>query len=176
MWHILYDGKLYQVFPLFIFLFLYSSCSLFQDCEANTPDFRSVQCSRFDNQPYHGMHYTWEPFNGQSILPCELSCITTSGDHLRVVPEVDDGTRCFSERLRPEVRDICIKGKCHVSIGLSDFCLFILFLICLKVHSYSASFVLQHSKCCLFTNYWVAVLQWSSFILIAHAVLCAELW
>ncbi|XP_071486774.1 A disintegrin and metalloproteinase with thrombospondin motifs 6-like [Diadema antillarum] len=90
----------------------YRSCNT-DECPENSRDFRAVQCSAFDNEIYHGQYYTWEPYIGNNPEPCQLSCISSGGNHLRRVPKVVDGTRCYPELYRPESLDICINGKCH---------------------------------------------------------------
>ncbi|XP_038048629.1 A disintegrin and metalloproteinase with thrombospondin motifs 6-like isoform X1 [Patiria miniata] len=91
---------------------LYKSCNI-DECPSNSRDFRTIQCSNFNNEPYRGRYYFWEPYVSQDIGPCELTCITSGGEHFRKVNKIVDGTRCYPEKIKPEVLDICINKKCH---------------------------------------------------------------
>ncbi|XP_033636887.1 A disintegrin and metalloproteinase with thrombospondin motifs 6-like [Asterias rubens] len=90
----------------------YKSCNI-DDCPDHSRDFRSVQCSNFNNEPYSGRYYVWEPYISQDMDACELTCITTGGEHFRKVDKVVDGTRCYPEKIAPQVLDVCIYKKCH---------------------------------------------------------------
>ncbi|XP_041474890.1 A disintegrin and metalloproteinase with thrombospondin motifs 6-like [Lytechinus variegatus] len=90
----------------------YRSCNT-NDCPENSRDFLSVQCSALNNEVYHGQFYTWEPYVSPNPEPCQLSCVSSGGNHLQRIPKVVDGTRCYSKRHKPDSLDICINGKCH---------------------------------------------------------------
>ncbi|KAL0271566.1 UNVERIFIED_CONTAM: hypothetical protein PYX00_008622 [Menopon gallinae] len=84
----------------------YKICNT-QDCPENTPSFRAVQCSSYDDQPFQGKKYKWIPYFDKAD-PCELYC-SDEKDSI-VVPwrnNAQDGTPC-----RIGTRDMCIHGIC----------------------------------------------------------------
>lgn len=85
------------------------------------------QCSAFNQVPYDGILYKWYPHYDDDN-PCTLTCEGKpqtdpienggrSGETLivvRLADKVQDGTRC-----RPGSLDMCIDGKCQVSVILN---------------------------------------------------------
>ncbi|XP_061172602.1 ADAMTS-like protein 1 isoform X2 [Saccostrea echinata] len=87
----------------------YKLCNA-QECILDDPDFRAVQCSSFNNQPYSGRFLKWIPYH-DSTSPCALYCQAVGSNIIhRFADKVLDGTRC-----RNGSKDMCIDGKCwHV--------------------------------------------------------------
>lgn len=112
----------------------YKICNM-QPCP-DQQDFRALQCTAYNDVPYDGALFSWEPHYDYSE-PCVLTCrglptaqLTDEGaaappnseidynlystdDDPSVVVQlsdrVQDGTRC-----RPGSLDMCIQGKCQV--------------------------------------------------------------
>lgn len=72
-------------------------------------DFRAVQCSSYNDQPYDGETVEWHPYYDEES-PCTLMCVDTKGRVEEMSPRVRDGTRCRLGSL-----DMCIDGVCQVS-------------------------------------------------------------
>ncbi|XP_055351849.1 LOW QUALITY PROTEIN: papilin-like [Paramacrobiotus metropolitanus] len=80
-------------------------------CPENTPDFRTEQCSKFDDTPYQGQKYKWIPYKKGSNK-CELLCRPENGSfYVSFAPQVIDGTACHDDNTA-----VCVRGKC-VSVG-----------------------------------------------------------
>ncbi|XP_023217439.1 A disintegrin and metalloproteinase with thrombospondin motifs 7-like [Centruroides sculpturatus] len=79
-----------------------------EPCPENSPSFRSVQCSEFDNIPYKEQLYTWLPVS-TPLTPCQLHC-KPKGKFFSVMlsDTAKDGTPC-----NPGTNDMCINGKCR---------------------------------------------------------------
>ncbi|XP_042331339.1 ADAMTS-like protein 3 isoform X2 [Sceloporus undulatus] len=80
-----------------------------QDCPSDAGDFRSQQCSAYNDVKYQGHFYEWIPVYDDSSSPCALKC-QALGQLLVVelAPKVLDGTRCNAKSL-----DMCISGICQ---------------------------------------------------------------
>lgn len=72
-------------------------------------DFRAVQCSTYNDQPYDGETVEWHPYYDEES-PCTLMCVDSKGRVEEMSPRVRDGTRCRLGSL-----DMCIDGVCQVS-------------------------------------------------------------
>ncbi|XP_023166310.2 papilin isoform X6 [Drosophila hydei] len=84
----------------------YYSCNT-QDCPEEDPDFRAMQCSRFDYTKFDGVLYTWVPYTN-AANPCELNCMPKGERfYYRQREMVVDGTRCNDKDL-----DVCVNGQC----------------------------------------------------------------
>ncbi|XP_035795510.1 papilin-like isoform X2 [Anopheles albimanus] len=85
----------------------YFSCN-FQDCPEQQQDFRKQQCSEFNDVPFEGHRYQWEPYT-RAQNPCELNCMPIGEQfYYRHRSKVIDGTRCNDESF-----DVCIDGTCQ---------------------------------------------------------------
>ncbi|XP_015238473.1 PREDICTED: thrombospondin type-1 domain-containing protein 4 isoform X1 [Cyprinodon variegatus] len=87
------------------------------DCPPPSKDIRALQCSSYNNQPFMGRLYKWEPFNevpeGQH---CELNCRATGFRfYVRQSERVIDGTPCGQNET-----DMCVAGRC-TSLGCDDY-------------------------------------------------------
>ncbi|XP_052756348.1 papilin isoform X3 [Galleria mellonella] len=85
----------------------YFSCQT-QDCPPDSKDFRSEQCSEYDNISFKGIKYKWVPYlNGPN--PCELNCMPRGERfYYRQKAKVTDGTLCNDESL-----NVCVNGTCQ---------------------------------------------------------------
>ncbi|XP_030369297.1 papilin isoform X5 [Scaptodrosophila lebanonensis] len=84
----------------------YYSCNT-QDCPEEEPDFRALQCSRFDDVKFDGVLHTWVPYIN-AAKPCELNCMPKGERfYYRQKEKVVDGTRCNDRDL-----DVCVDGEC----------------------------------------------------------------
>ncbi|XP_020811199.1 papilin isoform X5 [Drosophila serrata] len=84
----------------------YYSCNT-QDCPEEDPDFRALQCSRFDDQKFDGIFHEWVPYTN-APNPCELNCMPKGERfYYRQKEKVVDGTRCNDKDL-----DVCVDGQC----------------------------------------------------------------
>lgn len=72
-------------------------------------DFRAVQCTAYNDQPYDGETVEWHPYYDEES-PCTLMCVDSKGRVEEMSPRVRDGTRCRLGSL-----DMCIDGVCQVS-------------------------------------------------------------
>ncbi|GBM48893.1 A disintegrin and metalloproteinase with thrombospondin motifs 7, partial [Araneus ventricosus] len=79
-----------------------------EPCPENSPSFRAVQCSAYDDVPYKEELHTWLPV-ATPMTPCQLHC-KPDGKFFSVMlsDTVADGTEC-----NPGTRDVCINGKCR---------------------------------------------------------------
>ncbi|XP_043952144.1 thrombospondin type-1 domain-containing protein 4 isoform X1 [Gambusia affinis] len=87
------------------------------DCPPSSKDIRAVQCSSYNNQPFMGRLYKWEPFNevpgGQH---CELNCRATGFRfYVRQSDRVIDGTPCGQNET-----NLCVAGRC-ASLGCDEY-------------------------------------------------------
>ncbi|KAM3958095.1 LOW QUALITY PROTEIN: proteoglycan-like sulfated glycoprotein papilin [Aphomia sociella] len=85
----------------------YFSCQT-QDCPPESRDFRSEQCSEYNDISFKGIKYKWVPYlNGPN--PCELNCMPRGERfYYRQKAKVTDGTLCNEETL-----DVCVNGTCQ---------------------------------------------------------------
>ncbi|MED6231969.1 hypothetical protein ATANTOWER_016177 [Ataeniobius toweri] len=79
------------------------------NCPPSSEDIRAVQCSSYNNQPFMGRLYKWEPFNevpgGQH---CELNCRAIGFRfYVRQSDRVIDGTPCGQNETH-----LCVAGRC----------------------------------------------------------------
>ncbi|XP_013398726.1 papilin isoform X2 [Lingula anatina] len=89
---------------------IYMACNI-QDCPESSRDYRLEQCEVYDNVPFEGKYYQWEPYYG-APNKCELNCIAKGANfYVRHRPKVEDGTQCG-----PNTRDVCVDGVCK-SVG-----------------------------------------------------------
>ncbi|KAG8200338.1 hypothetical protein JTE90_028520 [Oedothorax gibbosus] len=88
----------------------YKMCNT-EVCPENSPSFRSVQCSAYDDVPYKEELHTWLPV-ATPMTPCQLHCKPDGKFYSVMLSDtVADGTEC-----NPGTRDVCINGKCrHVA-------------------------------------------------------------
>ncbi|XP_038621742.1 A disintegrin and metalloproteinase with thrombospondin motifs 6 [Tachyglossus aculeatus] len=88
----------------------YRSCNT-DPCPSGSRDFREKQCADFDNMPFRGKYYNWQPYTGGGVKPCALNCLAEGYNfYTERAPAVIDGTQCQADSL-----DICINGECkHV--------------------------------------------------------------
>ncbi|XP_046445127.1 papilin-like isoform X2 [Daphnia pulex] len=83
------------------------SCNI-QDCPADTQDFRSEQCSRFNGVPFENRFYEWVPYT-RAPNKCELNCMPKGERfYYRHRRKVIDGTLCDEQ----EGTDVCVAGQC----------------------------------------------------------------
>uniref|UniRef100_H2XS44 BPTI/Kunitz inhibitor domain-containing protein n=1 Tax=Ciona intestinalis TaxID=7719 RepID=H2XS44_CIOIN len=87
----------------------YSSCFI-QDCPDGSIDFRSEQCSNFNNRSFDGRRHTWRPYVGSSVSnPCELHCQPEEESFfMKLADKVVDGTRCDDVSF-----NVCVDGACQ---------------------------------------------------------------
>ncbi|CAH2045947.1 unnamed protein product, partial [Iphiclides podalirius] len=84
----------------------YFSCQT-QDCPS-PGDFRSEQCSEYDDVAFRGIKYQWIPYTN-APNPCELNCMPRGERfYYRQKDKVIDGTRCNDESF-----DVCVSGTCQ---------------------------------------------------------------
>ncbi|XP_029563001.1 A disintegrin and metalloproteinase with thrombospondin motifs 10 isoform X2 [Salmo trutta] len=88
----------------------FRSCNI-DECPAGSQDFREIQCSDFDNVPFRGKFYTWQPYRGGGVKSCSLNCLAEGYNfYTERAPAVVDGTPCRDDSL-----DVCVNGECkHV--------------------------------------------------------------
>lgn len=102
---------------------------LLQPCPESR-EFREDQCASYDDIPYENQLFRWSPHYDDNE-PCALTCRGRPREIAQVFEEglqaeeegmivvarlanrVQDGTRC-----RPGSLDMCIEGKCRVSITI----------------------------------------------------------
>ncbi|XP_070496473.1 thrombospondin type-1 domain-containing protein 4 isoform X2 [Chironomus tepperi] len=88
-------------------------------CSNMHNDFRSEQCSEFNNQSYRGKHYEWEPYVKDGA-ECELNCKPINQKYFaRLKERVIDGTECNIlkqdlNKLDNIYKSVCIEGSCKV--------------------------------------------------------------
>ncbi|KAM4749448.1 thrombospondin type-1 domain-containing protein 4 [Rhinophrynus dorsalis] len=86
-------------------------------CPGNNRGIREVQCSSYNNKPFMGRLYEWEPFaEEKGTLKCELTCRAMGYRfYVRQAEKVIDGTPCDHNGTA-----ICVSGQCK-NIGCDDF-------------------------------------------------------
>lgn len=107
-----------------LFLLILNVVNLFQPCPESR-EFREDQCTAYNTIPYEGSLFKWVP-HYDDIEPCALICKgRPSNFHTprneeeavlivaKLSNKVQDGTRC-----RPGSLDMCIDGKCQVSLRI----------------------------------------------------------
>ncbi|KAK1891273.1 Thrombospondin type-1 domain containing protein 4 [Dissostichus eleginoides] len=94
-----------------------SSCSGEQAhhraCPPSSKHIRAVQCSSYNNKPFMGRLYEWEPFNEvPEDQHCELNCRAVGFRfYVRQSEKVIDGTPCGQNET-----SLCVAGKCSVGV------------------------------------------------------------
>ncbi|XP_049909620.1 thrombospondin type-1 domain-containing protein 4-like isoform X2 [Epinephelus moara] len=86
-------------------------------CPPSSRHIRAVQCSSYNNQPFMGRLYEWEPFNEVTgDQHCELNCRAKGFRfYVRLSERVIDGTPCGQNDTF-----LCVVGKCS-SLGCDDY-------------------------------------------------------
>ncbi|KAI5623766.1 thrombospondin type-1 domain-containing protein 4-like isoform X1, partial [Silurus asotus] len=79
-------------------------------CSPTSRNIRDIQCSSYNNHPFMGRLYEWEPFNevpGDQV--CELNCRAIGHRfYVRKSERVDDGTPCGINETA-----MCVAGTCQ---------------------------------------------------------------
>lgn len=106
---------------LFIRIRNYHEICHFQPC-SEPIDFREHQCAAYNDSPYDDQYLRWSAHYDENE-PCALTCRGSpveeskkkTGEEpaiiVQLASKVQDGTRC-----RPGSLDMCVSGKCLVSI------------------------------------------------------------
>ncbi|XP_063335441.1 thrombospondin type-1 domain-containing protein 4-like isoform X1 [Pelmatolapia mariae] len=86
-------------------------------CPPSSRHIRAGQCSSYNNQPFMGRLYEWEPFNEVPIeQQCELNCRAIGFRfYVRQSERVIDGTPCGQNET-----SLCVAGKC-TSLGCDEY-------------------------------------------------------
>ncbi|XP_077119983.1 thrombospondin type-1 domain-containing protein 4 isoform X2 [Ranitomeya variabilis] len=85
-------------------------------CPGNNRGTREVQCASYNNKPFMGRLYEWEPFSEGNTLKCELTCRAMGYRfYVRQAEKVIDGTACDHNGTA-----VCVSGQCKI-IGCDDF-------------------------------------------------------
>uniref|UniRef100_A0A672ZJR7 PLAC domain-containing protein n=1 Tax=Sphaeramia orbicularis TaxID=375764 RepID=A0A672ZJR7_9TELE len=86
-------------------------------CPPSSRNIRAAQCSSYNNQPFMGRLYEWEPFNEVPVdQHCELNCRAIGFRfYVRQSDRVIDGTPCGQNDT-----SLCVAGKC-TSLGCDDY-------------------------------------------------------
>lgn len=86
-------------------------------CPESSRSIREVQCASYNNKPFMGRFYEWEPFaEAKGDRKCELNCQAIGYRfYVRQAEKVIDGTPCDQHGTA-----ICVSGQCK-SIGCDDF-------------------------------------------------------
>ncbi|XP_075431936.1 thrombospondin type-1 domain-containing protein 4 isoform X2 [Ascaphus truei] len=86
-------------------------------CLGNNRGIREVQCASYNNKPFLGRLYEWEPFvEEKGTQKCELTCRAMGYRfYVRQAEKVIDGTPCDQNGTA-----ICVSGQCK-NIGCDDF-------------------------------------------------------
>uniref|UniRef100_A0A8C4IMG7 Thrombospondin type 1 domain containing 4 n=1 Tax=Dicentrarchus labrax TaxID=13489 RepID=A0A8C4IMG7_DICLA len=86
-------------------------------CPPSSRHIRAVQCSSYNNQPFMGRLYEWEPFNEvPGDQHCELHCRAIGFRfYVRQSERVIDGTPCGQNDT-----SLCVAGKC-TSQGCDEY-------------------------------------------------------
>ncbi|KAM7039450.1 thrombospondin type-1 domain-containing protein 4 isoform 1-T1 [Acridotheres tristis] len=86
-------------------------------CPESSRNIREVQCASYNNKPFMGRFYEWEPFaEVKGSQKCELNCRAIGYRfYVRQAETVIDGTPC-----EPNGTAICVGGQCK-SIGCDDY-------------------------------------------------------
>uniref|UniRef100_A0A8D0BKM9 Thrombospondin type 1 domain containing 4 n=1 Tax=Salvator merianae TaxID=96440 RepID=A0A8D0BKM9_SALMN len=93
----------------------YKLCNT-KECPENR-NIREVQCASYNNKPFMGRFYEWEPFaDVKGNQKCELNCRAVGYRfYVRQAETVIDGTPCDQNGT-----SICVSGQCK-SIGCDDY-------------------------------------------------------
>uniref|UniRef100_A0AAQ5XY81 PLAC domain-containing protein n=1 Tax=Amphiprion ocellaris TaxID=80972 RepID=A0AAQ5XY81_AMPOC len=88
-----------------------------QACPPSSKHIRAVQCSSYNNQPFMGRLYEWEPFNEvPGEQHCELNCRAIGFRfYVRQSERVMDGTPCGQNETF-----LCVAGNC-TSLGCDEY-------------------------------------------------------
>ncbi|XP_058850871.1 thrombospondin type-1 domain-containing protein 4-like isoform X1 [Acipenser ruthenus] len=94
----------------------YKICNT-EACPPNGRNIREVQCASYNNQPFMGRVYEWEPFTEvRGAQRCELNCRALGYRfYVRQAERVIDGTPCDHNET-----SICVAGQCK-SLGCDDY-------------------------------------------------------
>ncbi|XP_067871311.1 thrombospondin type-1 domain-containing protein 4-like [Heterodontus francisci] len=94
----------------------YRLCNI-DSCPQSDRDIRGVQCASYNNQPFMGRFYEWEPFtNVRGHQKCELNCRAVGYRfYVRQAEKVIDGTPCH-----PNAEFLCVSGQCK-QIGCDEY-------------------------------------------------------
>ncbi|XP_074150758.1 thrombospondin type-1 domain-containing protein 4 isoform X1 [Sminthopsis crassicaudata] len=94
----------------------YKLCNTNQ-CPENSRSIREVQCASYNNKPFMGRFYEWEPFaEVRGNQKCELNCQAMGYRfYVRQAEKVIDGTPCDQNGT-----SICVSGQCK-TIGCDDY-------------------------------------------------------
>lgn len=94
----------------------YKSCTN-NACPPSSRGFRAVQCSSYNNKPFMGRLYEWEPFNEVPVdQQCELNCRAIGFRfYVRQSETATDGTPCGQNNTT-----LCVAGKC-TSPGCDEY-------------------------------------------------------
>ncbi|XP_061077229.1 thrombospondin type-1 domain-containing protein 4-like [Conger conger] len=86
-------------------------------CPPASPQIRVLQCSSYNNVPFMGRLYNWEPFiEVQGDLQCQLNCRAVGFRfYVQQSEKVIDGTPCGQNGT-----SVCVAGKCQ-SLGCDEF-------------------------------------------------------
>ncbi|XP_039649904.1 thrombospondin type-1 domain-containing protein 4-like isoform X1 [Perca fluviatilis] len=86
-------------------------------CPPSSRHIRAVQCSSYNNQPFMGRLYEWEPFNEvPGDQHCELNCRAIGFRfYVRQSERVIDGTPCGQNDT-----SLCVAGKCS-DLGCDEY-------------------------------------------------------
>ncbi|KAM5242860.1 thrombospondin type-1 domain-containing protein 4 isoform 1-T5 [Hipposideros larvatus] len=86
-------------------------------CPESSRSIREVQCASYNNKPFMGRFYEWEPFaEVKGNRKCELNCQAVGYRfYVRQAEKVIDGTPCGQNGTA-----ICVSGQCK-SIGCDDY-------------------------------------------------------
>ncbi|KAJ8272288.1 hypothetical protein COCON_G00111470 [Conger conger] len=86
-------------------------------CPPTSQSVRETQCSSYNNHPFMGRLYQWEPFNEvRGDQPCELNCRAIGFRfYVRQAEKVIDGTPCGDNET-----SVCVEGTCQ-RIGCDDY-------------------------------------------------------
>ncbi|XP_036700444.1 thrombospondin type-1 domain-containing protein 4 isoform X2 [Balaenoptera musculus] len=86
-------------------------------CPESSRSIWEVQCASYNNKPFMGRFYEWEPFaEAKGNRKCELNCQAMGYRfYVRQAEKVIDGTPCDQNGTA-----ICVSGQCK-SIGCDDY-------------------------------------------------------
>ncbi|XP_069078460.1 thrombospondin type-1 domain-containing protein 4 isoform X2 [Pleurodeles waltl] len=87
------------------------------ECPQNTRGIRAVQCSSYNNKPFMGRFYEWEPFLDVKVSQkCELNCQAVGYRfYVKQAEKVIDGTPCDQNGT-----SVCVAGQCK-GIGCDEY-------------------------------------------------------
>ncbi|KRT84233.1 hypothetical protein AMK59_244, partial [Oryctes borbonicus] len=129
---------------------LYKRMHLCNTQECPVPrDFRSEQCATFNNRPFKGKIYIWQPYT--TVLrqyECALNCEAVGGGfYARLNETVIDGTPCSNpakihgKRASFGALSVCVDGYCQV--GNVDVKFFVTVYHAYSIRSYTRSLKLS---------------------------------